>query len=58
MSTIGKSDYAQQKENERLLSLVNSLQKKVGELEKSYSLLSKNVVDLQSAVKLIQQKIK
>lgn len=58
MATLGKSDFAQQKENERLLAQVNELKKKVTEQEKSLAQFGKNFVDLQTAVKLLQEKIK
>lgn len=56
MATLGKSGFAQQKENERLLAQVNELRKKITEQEKSLAQLSKNFVDLQTAVKLLQKK--
>lgn len=56
MGTIGRSDPAQQKENDRLLAQLNLLSKKITELEKSSSLLEKKVVDLQSAVTLLETK--
>lgn len=64
MGTLGKSDFAQQKENERLLSSVTELQRQSTELakifevvQKSIGTLTENVLNLQRDVKQIKQKV-
>jgi hypothetical protein len=55
-TTIGKSNPAQQKENERALTQVVLLQKKIADLEKSHSEFDKKLVSLQLAVNDLQTK--
>jgi len=63
MGTIGHSSFAQQRENERLLSKsavadkqVKEIEKKIADVQKSYAELEKKVVSLQKAIELLQKK--